>query len=358
MKNLSAVIEKFPVVKNVKTVSPFGSGHINDTYKVETQDADFILQRINHNVFKNVEGLTGNIVKVTDYIARKLKGVSSKMQVLQTYKSVNGNYFVNDEKGNYWRLLNFVEGSKSYDLVENSKVAYKGGKAYGWFVRILSGFPVDTLVDTIPDFHNIDFRLDNFRKSVKADAVGRVKEAGDEIAFVEKRAGEMREILLKGKEGKIPLRVTHNDTKVNNVLFNDDNEAICVIDLDTVMPGYVHYDFGDAIRTFTNNAGEDEKDLSKVSMNIEYYKAFAEGFLSETNDVLNETEIKYLPFSARLMTYIIGLRFLTDFLDGDIYYKTKYPGHNLVRARVQFRLVESMEDHFEEMEQGMDPGHP
>ena len=351
MEKLRNIVNRFPDIKNVISITPFGSGHINDTYKVETLSENYILQRVNHHIFKNVAGLTDNIVKVTGFIAEKLKNVDSEMQVLQIYKSSTGKYYVNDDEGNFWRLLSFIEGSRSYDLVENDSLAYTGGKAYGWFVRMLSDFKVDTLVDTIPDFHNIDFRLDNFRKAVKADPAGRVGAIPDEIKFVEERADDMRKILILGSENEIPLRVTHNDTKINNVLFNDAGEAICVIDLDTVMPGYIHYDFGDAIRTFTNTANEDEKDLSKVSMNIEYYKAFAKGFLSETKSVLSEIEVKYLPFSARLMTYIIGLRFLTDYIEGDVYYKTKYPEHNLTRAKVQFRLVESMEKQFGEMEE-------
>ncbi len=350
MENLIKIINRFPGVKNVNSITPFGSGHINDTYKVETAGGRFILQRVNHRIFKNVEGLTGNIVKVTQYISGKLAGTGSVMQVAGLLKSDSGKYFVNDDEGNYWRVMNFIEGSKSYDLVENDEIAFKGGKAYGHFVKLLSGFPVETLVETIPDFHNIDFRMDNFNNALKADVAGRVEGVRGEIDFVEKRAEEMRKILQLGQTGEIPLRVTHNDTKINNVLFNDAGEAICVIDLDTVMPGYIHYDFGDAIRTFTNTANEDEKDLSRVSMNIEYYKAFTKGFLSETRQVLTETELKYLPFSARVMTFIIGLRFLTDYLDGDVYYKTKYPEHNLTRARVQFRLIESMEEQSEAME--------
>ena len=353
MKKLEKVIDKFPVIKNVKNVSSFGSGHINDTFKVESETGDFILQRVNHQIFKNVEGLTDNIVKITQHLSGKLKGDNSGMQTVKFFKTVDGKYLFKDDDGNYWRVMNFISGSRSYDLVENSETAYKGGKAYGRFVRELSDFPVETLTDTIPDFHNIDFRLDNFRKSVKADAVNRAGEVENEIYFVEKRAEDMRVIHILGKDGKIPLRVTHNDTKINNVLFDKNNNAVCVVDLDTVMPGYVHFDFGDAIRTFTNTANEDEKDLSKVSMNIEYYKAFSKGFLTETRQVLNETELEYLPFSAKLMTYIIGLRFLTDYLDGDVYYKTKYPEHNLTRARVQFRLVESMESQFDEMKSSL-----
>ncbi len=350
MEKLKNIVNRFPEVKNVISITPFGSGHINDTYKVETASNRYILQRVNHQIFKNVEGLTDNIVKVTQFLSQQLAGTDTDMQVVELFKADSGKYFFNDEDGNYWRVMSFINGSKSYDLVENDEIAYKGGKAYGQFVKMLSGFPVDTLVDTILDFHNIDFRLDNFRKAVKADPAGRVGAIPDEIKFVEERADDMRKILILGKDGEIPLRVTHNDTKINNVLFNDAGETICVIDLDTVMPGYIHYDFGDAIRTFTNTANEDEKDLSKVSMNIEYYKAFAKGFLSETKSVLSEIEVKYLPFSARLMTYIIGLRFLTDYIEGDVYYKTKYPEHNLTRAKVQFRLVESMEKQFSEME--------
>lgn len=344
------LFSQFQIKEKPTKIFPFGSGHINDTYKVETEGNNYLLQRINHEVFQNVEGLSENFLKVTEHIKKKLAGSNSEKKTLKLYPTQTGIYFFKDKDGNYWRVMDFIGNSVSYDLVENTTIALEGGKAYGQFVKMLSDFQVETLVETIPKFHDINFRLDNFRLAIKNDSASRVSKSTTQINFIEKRAEEMKKIILLGTEGKIPLRVTHNDTKINNVLFNKSGKGICVIDLDTVMPGYIHYDFGDSIRTFTNTADEDEPDLSKVSMNPEYYEAFAKGFLEETKAILNEQELRTLAFSAKLMTYIIGLRFFTDYLEGDVYYKTKYPKHNLTRAKVQFKLVESMEEQFKFMQ--------
>ncbi|MCD4681995.1 MAG: aminoglycoside phosphotransferase family protein, partial [Bacteroidales bacterium] len=335
----------------VKNVFPYGSGHINDSYKVLTTEQNYLLQRVNQEVFKDIRRLTSNMIRVTGYLTDLISDNNpDERKVLNTIRAQNGNYFYTDDEFDCWRVFDFIEESQSYDRAVNTGLAYEGGKTYGWFIKMLDQFPADSLAETIPRFHDIQFRIENFRNAVKKDAAGRVGVVQKEIDFVEKRAEEITLIHNLGKDGKIPLRVTHNDTKINNVLFNVDNKGICVIDLDTVMPGYVHFDFGDAIRTFTNTADEDEKDLRKVSMDVDLFTAFSEGFLSETKEILNETEISTLAFSAKLMTFIIGLRFLTDYLEGDIYYKTKYPEHNITRARVQFKLVESMEEQFAEME--------
>ena len=346
-----SIIRRFRIDGNVKNAYPFGSGHINDSYKVLTNDKNYLLQRINHEVFKDVRGLTNNISRVSDHLTEKIAGKGSHMQILTSIRTLNGEFIYKDDDENNWRVFDFIENSKSYNRVENPELAFEGGKAYGWFIKMLNDFPVNTLVETIPMFHDMNFRLENFQKALNTNPAGRAGEVGKEIDFVNQRAEEMKLVLNLGKEGKIPIRVTHNDTKINNVLFDQDEKAVCVIDLDTVMPGYVHYDFGDAIRTFTNTADEDEKDLSKVSMSLELYEGFAKGFLSETKSILQPAELETLALSARIMTYIIGLRFLTDYLDGDVYYKTHYPGHNLTRARVQFRLIESMEAQMSMMEE-------
>lgn len=352
---LEHISSQFKIDRKILSVIPFGSGHINDTFKVTTESKNYLLQRVNHSIFKNVEGLTDNIVKVTQHLRRKVKSKKlkaeseeSQVEVLTPIETFDGDYFLKNGD-NYWRMFHFMENSKSYDLVNNIDLAFEGGKAYGYFLRMLDDFPAKELVETIPQFHDIYFRIDNFNKSVELDKAGRVGDTKKEIEFVNTRVDEMKSIHQVGEEKKIPLRVTHNDTKINNVLFNAADKGFCVIDLDTVMPGYVHFDFGDAIRTFTNTANEDEKDLDKVSMKMEYFKAFASGFLSEMKSVLNKTEIETLAFSAKLMTFIIGLRFLTDYLNGDVYYKTKYPEHNIVRAKAQFRLLESMEEQFTQM---------
>ena len=351
MEKLLNICSQFNIPQNIISINPFGSGHINDTYKVITEEKNYLLQRINHEVFKNVEGLTDNIIKVTKFLKAKLELENSKKQLLISNETNSGKYYFKDEEGSYWRIFDFIENSKSYDLVENSDLAFEGGKAYGWFVKMLSDFPATELVDTIPNFHHADFRIDNFKKAVSDNSAGRAENVKDLILELDKRAEEMKGIQLLGDQGKIPIRVTHNDTKINNVLFNDKNEGICVIDLDTVMPGFVHFDFGDAIRTFTNTANEDEADLSKISMNIQLFEGFTKGFLFEAGSVLSQEEIKHLAFSAKYIVYEQSIRFFTDYLDGDKYYKTKYPEHNLVRTKAQFKLLQSMEEQFEEMKE-------
>lgn len=350
VSKLEHICNQFKIGIKVNAVIPYGSGHINDTFKVDVGNKNFLLQRINHSIFKNIEGLTSNIQKVTQHLSYKVKSEKLKVGVLTAVETINGDFVCRDNEGSYWRMFLFIENSTSYDLVTRADLAFEGAKAYGQFLRLLDNFPAEDLVETIPQFHDIQFRLDNYYQSINKDYAKRVGDVQKELDFVNSRAKEMKHIHYLGENQLIPLRVTHNDTKINNVLFNSLDEGICVIDLDTVMPGYVHFDFGDAIRTFTNTADEDEKDLSKISMNMEYFKAFSSGFLSEMKNVLTETEINTLAFSAKLMTFIIGLRFLTDYLDGDIYYKTKYPEHNLTRARVQLKLLESMEEQFEEMD--------
>jgi Ser/Thr protein kinase RdoA (MazF antagonist) len=243
----------------------------------------------------------------------------------------------------------FISAHRSYNTVDSSGKAFEGGKAIGRFQVMLSDMPGGPLNETIPFFHNIEKRLETFNQKIKDDPAERVKSVSFEINEFLKRANEMRVILQLGSEGKIPLRITHNDTKFNNILLDESDKALCVIDLDTVMPGYVHYDFGDAIRTVTNNAPEDETDLSKVRMNLELFKAYAEGYLSESGETLNDTEKEYLAFAPRLITYTIALRFLTDYIDGDNYFKIHHAHHNLQRARAQLKLVMSMEEQYDEM---------
>lgn len=349
MEKLKNIYCQFDTQKNVISITPFGSGHINDTFKVISEGRNYLLQRINHEVFKDVEGLTSNLIKVTNFLKSKVIG-NSKRQVLNSIKAKNGNYFYKDEEGNYWRVFDFIENSNSYDIVENVDIAFKGGIAYGWFVKTLSEFSAKELVETIPGFHNAISRIDQFNQAVEENKAGRAKNVTDLIEALQARSEPMKLIQQMGDQGLIPKRVTHNDTKINNVLFNTENDGFCVIDLDTVMPGFVHFDFGDAIRTFTNTGNEDEADLSKISMNINLFEGFTRGFLSETKEVLTKDEIKYLAFSAKYIVYEQTIRFFSDYLNGDEYYKTKYPEHNLVRSKAQFKLLQSMEEQFGEME--------
>ncbi len=348
--DLQDIAERFRTEGRVKQVFSFGSGHINDTFKVVSTEKNYLLQRVNQQVFMDVRGLTSNLIRVTNYLIDHLGDSIDGMQVLNTIRTIDGSYFYVDEEAGFWRMFDFVENSRSYDRAENPEIAREGGRAYGWFIKSLKDFYTASLGEPIPDFHNAAVRHENFNKSIAADRKGRVEGVKKEIDFLEARAAEMMRIHDLGEAGKMPVRVTHNDTKINNVLFDENNKAVCVIDLDTVMPGYVVHDFGDAIRTFTNTSDEDEKDLSEISVNIDYFKAFAEGFLAETKYILTRDEIENLAFAAKYLTWEQALRFLTDYLKGDLYYKIAYPEHNLVRAKAQIKLLQRMEEKFEEME--------
>ncbi len=360
MTTLRTIVNQFKTEGRITSIKPFGSGHINDSYLVTTvpeSSPDYVLQRINHQIFRNVPELTSNILKITGHLRRKLLCKSADLdyfKVIQLTQTKAGEFFLHDPDGNYWRLYNYIEGSRSYDLVADGEMAFEGGKAFGIFQFLTSDIDASSLFEIIPDFHNISKRLDSFRATVSADPAGRVKEVLQEISFIENRADEMHTIQRLGEQGVIPLRVTHNDTKFNNILFNDKNKSISVVDLDTVMAGYVLYDFGDAIRTGASTAAEDEADLLKVAIDLNLFKAYAEGYLEIARNFLNKSETDHLAFSAKFMTYIIGLRFLTDYIDGDRYYKTSFPAHNLQRARAQFKLLESMEKHFVTMQEIID----
>jgi len=351
MKDLYQIAGKFTLKGSVKKIFPFGSGHINDTYKVETDRGDYLLQRINHLVFRDVGGLTRNLVSITDYLRERVGGHEAAMQVLNCIPAGDRGFVIQWDDGSYWRVFDFVQDCHSYDRVTGVEVALQGGRSFGWFVRELSDFPVEELTETIPGFHNAEKRIGDFEKAVESDAAGRAVAIQPLISLLLARTQTMRRIHLLGQEGKIPVRVTHNDTKINNVLFNKSNQGICVIDLDTVMPGYVHFDFGDAIRTFTNTAGEDEKESEKIGFNLDYYEAFANGFLEMTRDILTPAELDTLAFSPLYITYEQSIRFLTDYLNGDTYYKIRYPEHNLIRAKAQLRLLVQMESKEKEMQQ-------
>jgi hypothetical protein len=356
MTHLKTIVNQFITEGKVTSITPFGSGHINDSYLVTTSPEsaeDYVLQRINHHIFTNIPELTNNILKVTRHISQKLLCKAAEFDYFQAIRLTPtkiGHFFIHDREGNYWRLYNHVRGSKSFDTVSSPEMAFEGGKAFGIFQLLTSDVDAHSLHEVLPDFHNIAKRLATFWETLLRDPVGRVREVADEIRFIESRAQEMHTILRLGERGEIPLRVTHNDTKFNNILFNQGNKAISVVDLDTVMPGYILYDFGDAIRTGASTAAEDEPDLLQVNIDLNLFEGYTKGYFSVARNFLTRTETAHLAFSAKFMTYIIGLRFLTDHVDGDRYYKTRFSGHNLQRARAQFRLLQSMEQNYREME--------
>ncbi len=355
MKKLFEITNKFKINGTPSEVSPIGSGHINDSYLITTTPdtaPDYVLQRINHQIFKDIPGLMNNIELVTRHIRRQLDGNKvnrQSMQVLEIIPTLEGSLFFTDPSGNFWRLYYHIPESHSYDRVENRKLALEGGRAFGLFQSLTADIPPDSLKETIPRFHDISWRLEQFEEAVQRDAINRAGTLIHEIGFVRTHSEEMHAIHKLGSRGDIPLRVTHNDTKFNNILFNEKNKAICIVDLDTVMPGYALYDFGDAIRTGANTGDEDDAKLDNVSIDLELFAAYAKGFLEIAGPALTRNEIDHLAFSAKFMTFIIGLRFFTDHINGDTYYKVRFPGHNLQRARAQFKLLESMEKEFEKM---------
>lgn len=336
----------------------FGPGHIHDTYRIKTagnESDDYILQRLNTNVFRDIPRLQENMERVTTHLRQKISampGSDVKRECLTLMPAADtGKSFFVDGESNFWRMFIFISDHRSYERVDSYNRAFEGGRIIGQFQSMLADMPGEPLHETIPDFHNIVRRLDTFHQVIEKDPAGRVTSVIREIEEIVSREEEMKVIIMLGEEGRIPLRITHNDTKFNNILFDGNDRALLIIDLDTVMPGYVHYDFGDAIRTATNRADEDSEDLSSVSMDIDIYRAYAEGYLRAARETLNDTETEYLAFAPKLLTYIMATRFLTDYIDGDIYYKIRYPQHNLQRNRVQIALLKDMEAQYEKMVQ-------
>ncbi len=354
--NLEEIFGQFSAEGTYLSGEPYGSGHIHDTFRVQTRESDkddYILQRLNNKIFKNIPELQNNIERVTVHLSRKLSkipGSNIKRECLSLIPAKDGKSWIVDKDGNFWRVYIFISNHRSYNIVDSNDKAFEGGKAIGRFQAMLADMPGGPLFETIPKFHDIENRLVILNQKIKDDPAGRVSGLKEVIHEYLSRGEEMKTILKLGRAGKIPLRITHNDTKFNNILLDENDKALCVIDLDTVMPGYVHYDFGDAIRTVTNTAAEDEKDLSKVEMNISLFESYAEGYLSETGKTLNDTEKEYLAFAPKLITYTIGVRFLTDFIDGDNYFKIHHEMHNLQRTKAQLKLVMSMERQYNEMQ--------
>jgi Ser/Thr protein kinase RdoA (MazF antagonist) len=342
------IVSGFKIHGKIVSAKPFGSGHINDSYHVYTDTGnEYLLQRINHFVFKDVAGLMDNLVNVTRHLKEKLKdipGSDPEKEVLTLVENNANGFYIEDADANYWRVFYFLKDTKSYDQVLTEKQAFEGGKAFGRFQLLLSDLDTDLIIDTIPNFHNIEHRLSNLDKTIAADTVNRVNKALPEIDFIDRRREQMSRILQLGREGILPKRIIHNDTKFNNVLLDKNDQAQCVIDLDTVMPGYVAYDFGDAVRTTINTAPEDEPDLNLIDLNIQLFSAYVKGYLQQAKDFLTDPELNSLINGALLLPYMQGVRFLTDYLEGDKYFKAHSPEHNLQRTRAQFQLVKKLEE--------------
>lgn len=360
MKNkelLKEVIGNFDFTGTLLKVEPYGSGHINDTYLLEYKIkhmgvVPIILQRMNTNIFKEPEQLMENILNVTVFLREKIvqNGGNPERETLTVILNKQGKPYYQDSQGNYWRAYHFITGTTGYDEVQSDEDFYQSALAFGKFQSLLADFPAETLHETIADFHNTKARFAVFKKAVEDDIMGRAKDVQDEINFVLQREDVANILTDMQASGELPLRVTHNDTKLNNVLIDDKtHQGICVIDLDTVMPGLAINDYGDSIRFGASTGAEDEKDLSKIECNMHLVDVYTKGFIEGCNGRLTSAEIKALPIGAKVMTFECGMRFLTDYLQGDTYFKTKYPTHNLDRCRTQFKLVADMEKKWDTM---------
>ncbi|MEG0804913.1 MAG: aminoglycoside phosphotransferase family protein [Lachnospiraceae bacterium] len=351
-------VKAFQLEGKIQEVIPYGNGHINDTYlittKTEQGDKRYVLQKMNRSIFKNPEELMENIVNVTNYLREQIvkNGGNPLRETLNVVNTVENKSFYKDETGEYYRMYYFIENAVSLEQVTKPEEFYESAVAFGRFQKMLANYPADSLHATIENFHKTSMRLENLKQAVEEDAYKRAAKVKQEIEFImnrEKEAGTLDRLL---KEGQLPLRVTHNDTKLNNVMLdNHTKKGICVIDLDTVMPGLSLHDFGDAIRFGASTAAEDEKDLRKVSCSMELYQNFVRGFLKECGSSLTKLEIELLPMGAKIMTLECGIRFLTDYLQGDVYFKTHREAQNLDRCRTQLKLVQDMEEKWEKMQQ-------
>lgn len=358
MSNVSWVLKQFRVEGEFLHARPTGSGHINDTHLAQFQRSGhivlYIVQRINRHVFPDPPAMMENIVRVNRHIRQKLeaRGVRDiSRRVLQVILTHNGSPYFRDPEGNYWRVYDYIAKARSYDTLGSTGQAFEAARMFGGFLEMLHDFPGPPLHETIPGFHDGQKRLEAFQKALAGDPFNRTQAARPEIDFVLAHAGIFDVLPGLVKEGKIPMRVTHNDTKVNNVLLDETTgEGVCVIDLDTVMPGLSLYDFGDLARSTLSSAAEDEPDAAQIRVDMSRFEAILKGFLATAGGILTESERSCLLFSTKMMTQIIGVRFLTDYLLGDTYFKVHREGHNLDRCRRQFKLMQSIMEHEERME--------
>lgn len=349
---LKLIAGKFKTEGTILDIKPFGDGHINQTYRVKTGETtpDYILQVKNKTIFKDVPAMMENISKVTTHLKKKItaRGGDPLRETMTIIPTREGNLFWQDEAGEYWTMFRFIDDHISYEVADRPELAYAGGKGIGQFQLLLADLN-EPLADILPGFHNIRFRFEQWDAVLAKNPVGRKEELQEEISWVESRREEMLRFWELYEKGEIPTRITHNDTKINNILFDKNGQVLCVIDLDTVLSSTALNDFGDAIRSYTNTGLEDDESLENVSMNSAIFGAFARGYLESARHFLNKTELEYLAFSARYITFEQVLRFLMDYIDGDNYYRVKSPQHNLIRTRAQYKLLQSIEAQMDEM---------
>lgn len=351
------ILSHFPLKGEIVSARPHGDGHINDTFLIKCVDENnkshkYTFQRINKNVFKEPDKVMENITNVTEFIKVKLAkcGKNADRCTLSVLRANDGKSYTIDKNGDYWRVYYFIGSARTYNLVESPEDFEKAGYAVGDFMMLLADYPAEELHETIKNFHNTPSRVNDLLTAIKEDKAGRVKDVQQEINFVLERQEFANTLIDANRKGEIPLRVTHNDTKLNNILFDKETQQpLCLIDLDTIMPGLSASDFGDAIRIGASTAAEDEKELSLVEIDLQLYEYFTKGYLSACGKSLTEKEIELLPVGAKMLTLECGMRFLTDYINGDTYFKIHYPDHNLVRCRAQFKLLSSMENNWNKM---------
>lgn len=346
---MKQVIRQFNFRGTPISCEPYGNGHINRTYRIVCDNGEeYILQRVNQVAFRHPEQLIENIDAVTQYIAAL---PNAEQRTLHLIPAKNGQKYCYDTNGDFWRAYDFISGGVCLEMPRDENDFYQAAVAFGSFQKALSDFPAQTLYETIPHFHDTVDRFRQLHESVAADPLGRCAEVKTELDFLFARENELGELCRMQSCGALPLRVTHNDTKLNNVLFDaESGKPLCVLDLDTVMPGLAACDFGDAVRFGASSAAEDELDLDKVYMRPEMYRAFLQGYLDACGSTLTEAEIRSLPLGAKVMTAEVGLRFLKDYIDGDVYFSIHYPRQNLDRARTQLKLVWDMEQKWDDMQ--------
>jgi hypothetical protein len=356
-RNFHSLVKNFTFEGEFIDAAPYGFGHINDTYALNFEIGShtqrrYILQRINHNVFKDPVGVMHNLERVTRHLQVKIENLGGDplRETINLIPTIDGLSYYQDADGDYWRGEVFIEGAQTYQIPKDPAHYYNAAWAFGRFSSLLADFPVNELAITIPDFHHTPKRFKNFSKALEIDPKKRVQQVQSEIEFLLNREAETSVLVHLSESGQLPVRVTHNDTKFENVMIDDrSGQGICVIDLDTVMPGLINFDFGDAVRSGSNPAAEDEVNLDKVRFDIEIFEHLAHGYLAAAGDMLTPIELQNLAFAARLITLEQALRFLTDHLLGDVYYRIHRPDHNLDRCRTQIKLIQEMEAVYDQM---------
>jgi len=350
--DLIKIASNFQLEGTIDEVKPLGEGFINDTFIIKTTEdsPSYILQRKNKSIFSPIPAMMDNIELVCQHIKKKVEvaGGDPMREAMTVIPATDGKLYWLDSEEEYWAVCLFIDDTIAYDAAETPELAYAGGKGIGKFQTLVSDL-TEPLTDILPGFHNIRFRFDQWDAIIAKDPVGRKAEVSEEVSWIESRREEMLNFWKLVEDGTLATRVTHNDTKINNILFDKKGDVLCVIDLDTVLNSTALNDFGDAMRSYTNTGAEDDENLENVSMDLAIFTAFTKGYIEEAKSFLTAKEVEYLAFSAKYITYEQVLRFLMDYIDGDNYYKTKSPEHNLVRTRAQYKLLQSMEAQFDEM---------